>query len=84
MSAVPTLLIEDGYSFRFRSNDGPEPPHVHVSGNGGSIKIWLVPQVEVGPGRGYNEQQRGEIVRKTEAHRDGWLEAWHRHFGTGR
>jgi len=81
MMGVPTLLLEGGYAFRFRSNDGPEPPHVHVEGNGGSAKMWLIPTVQMGAVRGYNRQQRAEIVRKTEVHRDEWIAAWHRHFG---
>jgi uncharacterized protein DUF4160 len=28
---VPTLLIVDGFRFYFFSNEGMEPPHVHVS-----------------------------------------------------
>lgn len=40
---MPTVLEIDGYEFLFRSNDCPEPPHVHVRGNGGSAKVWLDP-----------------------------------------
>lgn len=84
MADVPTLLLERGYAFRFRSNDGDEPPHVHVNGNGGSAKIWLAPAVRIGPSRGYSERESREIIRMTEAHRDEWIAAWHRHFGDRR
>ncbi|HEX4743461.1 MAG TPA: DUF4160 domain-containing protein [Candidatus Limnocylindria bacterium] len=47
------MLREDGYWFRFRSNDGGEPAHVHVGGNRGRAKTWLVPRVEVANSRGY-------------------------------
>jgi len=36
---MPTLYEERGYAFRFRSSDGPEPPHVHVEGNDGAAKF---------------------------------------------
>jgi len=38
---VPRVLLVNGYEFFFRSNDCPEPPHVHVRGNGGTAKVWL-------------------------------------------
>lgn len=38
---MPTLYEERGYAFRFRSSDGPEPPHVPVEGNDGVAKFWL-------------------------------------------
>lgn len=79
---MPTLLVEDGYEVRFTSNDGSEPPHVHVTGNGGTAKVWLVPTIRLaGAARGYNQHRVGQIIRKTEAHRDEWLTEWRRHFG---
>lgn len=51
---MPTLLAEDGYAFRSFSSDGGEPPHVHVRGNGGIAKIWLVPTVRIADHRGYD------------------------------
>jgi hypothetical protein len=77
------LLLEAGYAFRFRSNDGGEPPHVHISGNGGSAKIWLAPAVKMAAARGYSWQRRGEIIRISEAHRDEWIATWQRHFRNG-
>lgn len=46
-SGVPTLLREGGYRFKFWSDEGSEPPHVHVRGHGGSAKVWLVPGIEL-------------------------------------
>lgn len=81
---MPILLAEDGFEFRFFSNDRQEPPHVHVRGNGGHAKVWLAPNVKLGPAHGYTGRKCQEILRKTEAHRDEWLTRWYRHFGTGR
>lgn len=77
---VPILLSEDGYVFRFFSGDGSEPQHVHVRGNGGVAKVWLVPRVQLAEYRAYNRHRREQIIRKTEAHRDEWIARWNSHF----
>ena len=38
---MPTVLRKDGYRFFFYSKEGREPPHIHVIGHGGEMKIWL-------------------------------------------
>jgi hypothetical protein len=40
---MPTLLAADGYRFFFFSNEGQEPPHVHVRRGDGLAKVWLEP-----------------------------------------
>jgi hypothetical protein len=78
---VPTLHREAGYSFKFRASDGSERPHVHVIGNGGRAKVWLVPSLEVENTRGYDVKQMGRILEITKDHRDEWLDAWRSSFG---
>jgi len=39
---VPTLLLVDGFRFYFFSNEGSEPPHVHVSKGDAIGKLWLL------------------------------------------
>lgn len=77
---MPILLRVRGYVFFFRSSDGGEPPHVHVEGNAGRAKMWLVPTVSFAKRRAYSRRQIGEITRVTEAHREAWLVAWSRFF----
>lgn len=63
---MPTLLEVRGYAFRFRSSDGPEPPHVHVEGNGGAATFWLA-DLALANSRGYTRRQLdqiNEIVRR--------------------
>ena len=36
---LPTVLREFGYRFHFYSNEGDEPPHIHITGKGGEMKI---------------------------------------------
>jgi hypothetical protein len=38
---VPTVLTKDGFRFFFYSREGNEPPHIHIIGKGGEMKIWL-------------------------------------------
>ena len=35
---MPTVLLVEGYRFFFFSNEGQEPPHVHVRKGGGVAK----------------------------------------------
>lgn len=44
---VPTLLVFGGLRFFFFSNEGMEPPHVHVEAGDGAAKFWLEPAVEL-------------------------------------
>jgi hypothetical protein len=40
---VPTLLQVEGYRFFFFSNEGTEPPHVHVERGDAYAKFWIEP-----------------------------------------
>ncbi len=38
---MPTILTKDGFRFFFYSHEGSEPPHIHIIGKGGEMKVWL-------------------------------------------
>jgi hypothetical protein len=38
---MPTILREAGFRFLFYSREGQEPPHIHVIGHDGEMKVWL-------------------------------------------
>jgi hypothetical protein len=40
-SCVPTILFLKGWRFFFYSNEGNEPPHVHVAKADAEGKFWL-------------------------------------------
>lgn len=40
---MPTVLRQGPYRFYFYSNEGGEPPHVHVEYQGSMAKVWLDP-----------------------------------------
>lgn len=40
---MPTILRIAGFRFHFYSNEGNEPPHIHVRCADGECKFWLEP-----------------------------------------
>jgi hypothetical protein len=42
---MPTILRIAGFRFFFFSNEGEEPPHVHVERAESVAKFWLQPEV---------------------------------------
>ena len=40
---MPTLLTDHGLRYFFWSNEGTEPPHVHVERDDVAAKFWLEP-----------------------------------------
>ncbi|MBI4712035.1 MAG: DUF4160 domain-containing protein [Planctomycetes bacterium] len=40
---MPTVLRIRGYRFFFFSNEGNEPPHIHVESGENYAKFWLEP-----------------------------------------
>jgi hypothetical protein len=40
---MPTVLRWNGYRFYFFSNEGAEPPHIHIDKAGSTAKYWLQP-----------------------------------------
>ena len=43
---MPTIHRESGFRFFFYMNEGTEPPHVHIQGHGGEMKVWI-PSLDV-------------------------------------
>lgn len=79
---MPTLLVVDGIRFFFFSNEGMEPPHVHVEAGDGAAKFWLEPTVELAFSVRLKTQElrraRLEIIQRQAEFRGRWRE----HFGT--
>ena len=72
---MPTVLIQDGFRFHFYSNERSEPPHVHVTGKGGEMKIWLPSlEVEFSYGLSPGEQRKALEIAKQNAKM--FLEKW--------
>ncbi|PIP47252.1 MAG: hypothetical protein COX16_05415 [Deltaproteobacteria bacterium CG23_combo_of_CG06-09_8_20_14_all_51_20] len=58
---MPTVLRIDACRFHFYSDEGKEPPHIHIATPDGECKFWLDP-VRLASNRGLSPV----IVRKIE------------------
>ena len=78
---MPTVLRREGLEFFFYSNEGTEPPHVHVWSGNGTAKFWLDP-IELS----YSEDLKGAELRRAreivEEQRDEFLRRWNEHIGS--
>jgi len=72
---MPTVLRVDGYRFFFYSDEGHEPPHVHVTGGGKSAKFWL-DEVELARSTGYTVTELNAIWHIVRDRRTFLKEKW--------
>ncbi len=77
---MPTVLRVGRYRFFFYSNEGLEPPHIHVKASGDQAKFWLNP-VTLASNHGFNGRDLNELARLVEQHRVEFSEAWDEHLG---
>ncbi len=77
---MPTVLRWRGYRFFFYSNEGSEPPHVHVLRDEMEAKIWLH-DLSVAASVGYAPHELNDILRKLAEHREDMIRDWHDYFG---
>ena len=72
---MPTILRLDGYRFFFYSNEGGEPPHVHIESAGRSAKFWLRP-VTLARSAGYDARELRVLRGLVDDHSDELEFAW--------
>ncbi|MBK1719592.1 DUF4160 domain-containing protein [Thiocystis violacea] len=77
---MPTVLRIRGFRFHFYSDEGNEPPHIHVRGAEGECKFWLDP-ISLARHRGMAASQLREIERLVFEHRPLLLESFHDYHG---
>jgi hypothetical protein len=77
---MPTVLRVEGHRFFFFSNEGDEPPHIHVQKAERYAKFWLSPY-RLALNDGYNRSELTRIGELLERHHDLLMEAWHAYFG---
>lgn len=76
---MPTVLRWNGYRFYFFSNEGDEPPHIHVDKAGNSAKFWLNP-VRLARNIGFAARDLAEVEAKVREQQAEFLEAWNEYF----
>jgi hypothetical protein len=78
---MPTLGRIGPFRFYFYSNEGTEPPHVHVQQERKIAKFWLEPVALASSGR-FSASDLRLIERIVLENRVRFLEAWHEFFSS--
>jgi hypothetical protein len=76
---MPTVLRVGRYRFYFFSNEGQEPPHIHVKAGSDEAKFWLHP-IDLASNYGFRAHALNEIAQIIEAHQEKLMEAWDGYF----
>jgi len=77
---MPTVLRIGSARFFFYSNEGSEPPHIHVEQGGAVAKFWLR-VVSLASSTRFSAGELRRLERQVEQHRDQFIQAWHDYFG---
>lgn len=72
---MPTVLRVGRYRFFFYSNEGSEPPHIHVKAGNDQAKFWLAP-TNLALNYGFRAHELNEIEKIIQEHHEELLEAW--------
>jgi len=73
---MPTVLRIGSFRFHFYSDEGTEPPHIHVRCPDGECKFWLEP-VALARNRGVSPHNLREIERLVFEHRQIFMDKYH-------
>jgi hypothetical protein len=77
---MPTVLRVGAIRFFFFSNEGNEPPHIHVERGEAYAKDWLAPEVRMEYSVRFRDRDRTKILRLIERHQEQFLEKWNEYF----
>ena len=77
---MPTVLRLGAWRFHFYSNEGDEPPHIHVDTPDGECKFWLDP-IALARNRGVPPVELRKIERIVYDRQAFFLEKFHEFHG---
>jgi hypothetical protein len=77
---MPTVLRLLRWRFHFYSDEGSEPPHIHVDTGDAECKFWLDP-VDLARNQGVEPATLRRIERAVFDHQALLMEAWHGFHG---
>jgi hypothetical protein len=77
---MPTVLRIGSARFLFYSNEGSEPPHIHIEQAGAVAKFWLE-VVSLASSSRFSSRELRRLERQVEERREQFLEAWREYFG---
>jgi hypothetical protein len=72
---MPTILRVGRYRFFLFSNQGNEPPHVHIKAGDEQAKFWLDP-IKLASNYGFRGHELSRIMRIIEEHQTELMEGW--------
>ena len=78
---MPTVLRVGATRFFFYSNEGREPPHIHVQEGRNLAKFWLRP-VSLASSTRFRSHEVRRLAKVVEENEDVLMEAWNEHFAT--
>ena len=76
---MPTIYRFEGFRFFFYSNEGNEPPHVHVAKGDCELKIWLNNLV-IENNFGFKISERRLILKIIKKQKNQFLDQWNKFY----
>ncbi len=76
---MPTVRRIGSARFFFYSNEGSEPPHIHVEQSGAVAKFWLDP-VSLASSSRFRAHDLRYLERLVVEHRQNFLDSWDEFF----
>lgn len=81
LGLMPTIRQIGAARFFFFSNEGSEPPHIHVEQAVALAKFWLDP-ISLESSSRFRGHELRHLERLVVEHRQEFLKAWHDFFKT--
>ena len=78
---MPTVLKFQGYRFFFFSQEGNEPPHIHIEHGDRVAKFWLNP-IKLSSSYGFRSHELAKIRMFVIENNALFLEKWDEHFSS--
>lgn len=76
---MPTILRKLGFRFFFYSDEGNEPPHVHVEKGSGRGKYWIEP-VKKCYMKNFTKQEEKKVGDIVHEEQDNFKRKWYEYF----
>ena len=76
---MPTVLRIAGFRFFFYSDEGSEPPHIHVERSDEVAKFWLEP-VELVSSSGFSAKEINQLRKLVTENQIRLVQSWHEYF----
>jgi hypothetical protein len=73
---MPTIAQVGPYRVFFYSNEGHEPPHVHIERDDAVAKFWLA-AVDLANNNNFRTHELTRLQRLVVENQQEWLEKWH-------